>query len=373
MKKYISLFLILFCFISLPGVKAKTLADNKIGNIKIGSNNSISVNTSGTTLQMDISIDFIVGDEDDKKYEFLEGANKNSGNGKQYYFALDYCSSVGKSVVDIYNSNFNQIDLTFKKGKCQNGYTQYTALIKMKPTSYNLSNQAGGLDVIEFDNVLAVKSQYSYNGYLYFNELQILTYDEYNNLLSIKSQETQMENGFTSVNDKIQSSINEVNKGFNNTNGKLDSMNNKQDQTNQKLDSVNKTQQQTNEKLDKVNDALTSEEGPDTSGISNAAGWLPPGPVDSIINLPLSILNTINMNLNKTCKPYKLPFLNDTSIELPCIGQYLSNLKGWGSIINFIDLSFGFFLLYKILIKLYKDVQKVLSFKDQDGDLGGIE
>lgn len=129
----------------------------------------------------------------------------------------------------------------------------------------------------------------------------------------------------------------------------------------------------TNEKLDDVKDSITSEEQPDTSEYGNVAGWLPAGTIDTLINLPLTMLTAINDNASKSCTPYSLPFINDSTITLPCIGNYLENLSGWGNIIGVIDLLMAVFFLYKLLMSLYKDMQKVLSLKTSDNDLGGVE
>ena len=47
-----------------------------------------------------------------------------------------------------------------------------------------------------------------------------------------------------------------------------------------------------------MNNNIMDPNGPDTSILSNSAGWLPAGPVDSIINLPISMLSSLNNSSN---------------------------------------------------------------------------
>ena len=75
----------------------------------------------------------------------------------------------------------------------------------------------------------------------------------------------------------------------------------------------------TNNKLDDLNKNLTDETAPNLKVLENTAGWLKPGPVDSIINLPLTLLNNLQTNLGNTCNPVTvtIPFV-DKEIYLPC-------------------------------------------------------
>lgn len=130
---------------------------------------------------------------------------------------------------------------------------------------------------------------------------------------------------------------------------------------------------ETNDKLDGIQGSLTDSSLPDTSGYGDVAGWLPAGTIDSLINLPLTLLTSINTNAKKSCSPYNLPFINNTTIQIPCIGDYLSNLSGWGSLINIIDLCVAGFFLYKLLMSLYKEIQKLFDLNNSDANLGGIE
>lgn len=139
------------------------------------------------------------------------------------------------------------------------------------------------------------------------------------------------------------------------------------------IDGLREEQEKTNEKLDELNDNVTDESSPNTSGLGNAAGWLPAGPIDSLINLPLTLLNAFSTSINETCTPYSLPFFNNTTIQIPCFMDYLLSLDGFSVFITSFDVLIAVLVLYRVLMSLYKDVQKLLSLKDSDANLGGLE
>ena len=143
--------------------------------------------------------------------------------------------------------------------------------------------------------------------------------------------------------------------------------NRKQDQTNEKLDDLNKNQQETNKKLDDVNKNLTSEESPKLEGLNNSAGWLPPGPLDSILNLPLSFLNNLSTNLSKTCQPVTLPLpFVDKTLDLPCLNSIYSQIDGLDAWITGIGAIASVFILFTYLINLYKWVDDTLTFRENN-------
>lgn len=121
----------------------------------------------------------------------------------------------------------------------------------------------------------------------------------------------------------------------------------------------------TNQKLDDLNKNLTDETPPDFNGLKNSAGWLPKGPVDSIINLPLSLLENIQDNLGKTCQPVSLPlpFVNK-NIELPCINSLYSQIEGMNTFFNWCGVVASVFILFRYLIYLYNRVDSTLTLRE---------
>lgn len=132
-----------------------------------------------------------------------------------------------------------------------------------------------------------------------------------------------------------------------------------------------------NDNLNKVNENLTSEERPSLEELDNLAGYLPPGPVDAILNIPLSILQSLLNILNSQCSPItiKLPFV-DNSIILPCMYNYLSNMTGFTVFMDWASKIAGTIILIRYLINLYGWVDNQLTLRentwnDQD-QWGGI-
>lgn len=131
----------------------------------------------------------------------------------------------------------------------------------------------------------------------------------------------------------------------------------------------------TNEKLEDLNNSITSEESPNLDGLSNMAGWLPSGPVDSILNLPLTFFNNLTTNLGKSCTPINLPlpYVNQ-DLTLPCINTIYENL-GITTFINFLGAIVGALILYSYLLKLYQWVDNTLSFNENTDSVdnwGGV-
>lgn len=129
----------------------------------------------------------------------------------------------------------------------------------------------------------------------------------------------------------------------------------------------NKKQDETNKKLDDVKDAITSEENPKLEGLNNSSGWLPPGPLDSILNLPLSFLNNLSTNLSRTCQPVTLPLpFVDKTLDLPCLNSIYSQIDGLDAWITGISVIASVFILFTYLINLYKWVDDTLTFRENN-------
>lgn len=142
------------------------------------------------------------------------------------------------------------------------------------------------------------------------------------------------------------------------------------DQTEQQhQDSVN-TQDKidnANEKLDGINSTITDSSSPNIDGLNDTAGWLPQGPIDGILNLPLTFLNSLNTNLTKTCNPVELPLpFVDKTLTLPCVNSLYSQIKGLPVWINTISIIASGFILFRYLINLYQWVDDTLTFRENN-------
>lgn len=133
-------------------------------------------------------------------------------------------------------------------------------------------------------------------------------------------------------------------------------------------------QQNTTQAIEDLNDSITSEAPPNLSSLNNSAGWLPPGPVDSILNLPLALLNNINTNLSKTCQPVILHIpLVDKDLPIPCITTLYEQM-GIMTWVNTIGAIASAFILFSYFVKLYKWVDDTLTFRENNyiDNWGGV-
>lgn len=116
-----------------------------------------------------------------------------------------------------------------------------------------------------------------------------------------------------------------------------------------------------------INSNLTDETGPNLNGLENSAGWLKPGPVDSIVNLPLTLLNNLQTNLGNTCNPVTvtLPYVNK-DINLPCISAIYKQINGLDTWFQFIGVIAAAFILYRYFMYLYNRIDDTLSFRENN-------
>lgn len=142
------------------------------------------------------------------------------------------------------------------------------------------------------------------------------------------------------------------------------------EQTNSYLQQQINEQQSTNDKLDSILDTSN----PDLGGLSNTSTWLPQGPVDSIIMLPLNFINTLINKIGSTCSPINLPipFLKNQYLTLPCISTIFGQIENFSTLYNLIGVIGSVYLLYNYLLKFYKWIDDTLSFRENNWqDWGG--
>ena len=131
-----------------------------------------------------------------------------------------------------------------------------------------------------------------------------------------------------------------------------------------KLDEQNETSKGIFGKLKDLFNWLTNKDDADVSSAGDVAGWLPPGPLDSLINLPLTMLTNINSSLNKTCSPLEvnLPYVNKT-IEIPCLNTIFNQITGLNSFWTWVGMIGSVLILYRYLINLYNYYDKLTDLK----------
>lgn len=130
----------------------------------------------------------------------------------------------------------------------------------------------------------------------------------------------------------------------------------------------------TNNKLDGIQGALTDSSAPNTSGLENSAGWLPAGPLDSILNLPLTMLNSLTNSLGKTCAPLnlKLPYVNK-NIQIPCLSAIFAQITGVNGLWTWVGTIASVLILYNYLLNLYAWVDRVLTLRAEFDEAMGAD
>lgn len=142
------------------------------------------------------------------------------------------------------------------------------------------------------------------------------------------------------------------------------------EQTNSYLQQQINEQQATNNKLDSILDTSN----PSLDGLNDSSTWLPQGPVDSIIMLPLNFINNLISKIGGTCQSINLPFpfLDNKYLVLPCVSTLFEQINGFSILYNLIGVIGAVYLLYNYLVRFYKWIDDTLSFRENNWqDWGG--
>ena len=108
--------------------------------------------------------------------------------------------------------------------------------------------------------------------------------------------------------------------------------------------------------------------------MNNSNTWLPQGPVDSIIMLPLNLINTIISKFDNACTPVQLPipFLENKFLTLPCVSTLFEQINGFSTLFNLIGVIGSVYLLYNYFVRFYKWVDDTLTLRENTWqDWGG--
>lgn len=141
-----------------------------------------------------------------------------------------------------------------------------------------------------------------------------------------------------------------------------------------KLDEQNETSKGIFGKIKDLFNWLTNKDDADVSGAGNVAGWLPPGPVDSLINLPLTFLTNVNTSLSKTCSPLdvNLPYVNKV-VQIPCLNTIFNQITGLNSFWTWVGTISSVVILFRYLLALYDYFDKLTTLQANFiSDWGGV-
>ena len=107
--------------------------------------------------------------------------------------------------------------------------------------------------------------------------------------------------------------------------------------------------------------------------LTNLSGWLPPGPVDSILNLPFSLLNSIKKSLSGQCSPVKIKFpFVDYEMNIPCMNTFYENI-GATSFFNWIGVIASTLMLYSYFIFLYNWIDGLTTLTRRKLEMWGCD
>lgn len=161
------------------------------------------------------------------------------------------------------------------------------------------------------------------------------------------------------------------------TNANTTAVNNAASQAHSDAQSALAEQQKANEIAEEQKNFVTDTSTPEAGDIVNfnslpSVGLLPAGPLDSILLLPVNLLNSIIQSFGGTCSPIValLPFV-DEDVTFPCMTDtlYSGALAPVGVFIGGVASAF---ILYGYFKHLYKKVDRAVSLETTDEDEWGI-
>lgn len=128
---------------------------------------------------------------------------------------------------------------------------------------------------------------------------------------------------------------------------------------------INSTIQNQTDAINDVNDSINDDDVSDpSSSISEFEDLLPSnGVITDLISMPIRFFSSIAFRVNRTCTAYSLPFLNDTTLSLPCIN--IQNYLG-STIWGLIDCILTGLLVYHIGKRFISIFENFTSMKDGD-------
>ena len=353
--------------LSINKLDASVSLNGSLGGYNFGSGHVYGVSASKSEFfDLNVVYNIIAGSEINpliSQYNIDNAWNDTASNRAYLYYKLTICTtavdvtSAGPNGLVIYQYITNQ--------SCP--VDKYTGKLKYIYLNLKLTKHLRTeLEWWQHENSITFTNPSS-TSYRMFNvkSFDLLSPSEFTEEVTSLTNNEQILNSLNKLNDLNNTQIQ--------TNSKLNDLNNKQQQTNNKLDDLNNKQNQTNSKLDDLNNKLTDTSAPDTSGFGNVSGWLPAGPVDSILTLPLKVMNTISGVLSGSCSSISLPLpFIDSNLDLPCGDTFYDGVTGLSVFLNTLGLIVGGYLLYCYLIYLYNWVDKKVSMVENDREKWGV-
>ena len=135
------------------------------------------------------------------------------------------------------------------------------------------------------------------------------------------------------------------------------------------IDSINNSiQQATQDQMD--NSSVTTSDV-DVSQMSGVQGILPAGPVDSLLSLPLTLINLLISGTSGSCTPFTFTFVFDETFTLPCFDTFWNQVPS--SMMIFLSDLPAVYIFIKWAKSIYSRVERAVSFESSvDDEWGGV-
>lgn len=109
----------------------------------------------------------------------------------------------------------------------------------------------------------------------------------------------------------------------------------------------------------------------DVSGMTGITGLLPPGPLDSLLSIPITILNIFIDSTSGTCSPFTFTFVFNEEFTLPCFDVFWNQVPT--SLMLFMSDLPAVILFIMWAKSIYKRVERATSFESSvDDEWGGV-
>lgn len=158
-----------------------------------------------------------------------------------------------------------------------------------------------------------------------------------------------------------------------------DIINNNNQNTQNIINNQNKNNKETNDNLNKIddsinktNDYLKDDTPPksDISSLGNVQGLFPPGPVDSLLNIPFEFLSILTSSFSETCVDMSFNFVFNQRFTIPCFDSIYDEMSP--ALLILVDTIPAAFILIKYFKYLYKKVDRATSLETTDEDEWGV-
>lgn len=153
----------------------------------------------------------------------------------------------------------------------------------------------------------------------------------------------------------------------------IDNQNDRFDDIDKGINDLQEKEQEQLEQQKETNDYLMDDTEPssDISSLGNVSGLLPPGPLDSLLNIPFKFLSVLTSSLGDVCVPLSGEFIEGATLTLPCFGDvFYSEVPD--NLMIFINLIPSCFILINYFKHLYKKVERATSMNSSTDDEWGV-